>query len=144
MTDGWHFWSETIGAKINHINFEEVVFEDDLIDVLDEVVRALHSAKEALRDAASNRMNIPPRKLLKLQQRKSDLGRLHQALLQKRSEMSRKEKEQRIRRAEESERLRPFSKFFQEVVKREASPVDYHRWIAQAKQRQLGVMEGEQ
>ena len=136
MKEEWYFWSEVIGAKINDANLGAVVSEDDLNDVVDEVVRALHNAKGALRNAVKNRMNISPSKMLKIQQRRADLGRLHQALLQRTSEMSRKEKEERIRQADERERLRPFSKFFQEVVRHEASPVDYHRWIAQAKQRQ--------
>lgn len=137
MAEDWYFWSEVVGAKINDTNIDKVVPEDDLLEVSGEVVRALHRAKAALRDAAKNRMNIAPNKMLKIQQRKANLGCLHQALIQKVSEVSRKEKEERIRQADEREKLRPFSKFFQEVVRHEASPADYHRWVAQAKQRQM-------
>lgn len=138
MNKNWYFWSEVIGAKVNDENCTQVVGQDDLLDVSNEVLRALQNTKHKLSYAKRNRLNVAPRKILEIEQSRKGLALLHQALLRQISIKSRSEKQERIRQHEELERMRPFEKYFQIVVKHEASPADYHRWIAQAKQLQLG------
>jgi hypothetical protein len=137
MKGNWYFWSDVIGAKINDENCGQVISQDDLLDVSSEVLRALQNTKQKLTHAIRNRMDVAPRKIAEIEQSRKGLALLHQALLRQISIKSRSEKQERIRQNEELERMRPFEKYFQIVVKHEASPADYHRWIAQAKQMQL-------
>jgi hypothetical protein len=62
---------------------------------------------------------------------RADLAALHQALLRRISAANRAEKNARITQEEKQ----TFADHFKQVVRNEANPVDYQRWVAQAKIR---------
>ena len=62
---------------------------------------------------------------------RADLAALHQTLLKRISSAKKTEKETRAKQGE----TQTFADHFKQVVRNEANPVDYQRWINQAKLR---------
>ena len=137
----WSFWSESLQAKLNLANCHDLLNADNVEEVAEEVRRLLFNAKRGLDKATANRFHIAPAKLLAIKLRKKNLADLHQAILVEKGRFSQEAKAERIRRNEERESEFPFCKFFQNVVRQNASPVDYQRWIVQAKEQQKLAVE---
>lgn len=137
MTGLWHFRSQSTGLKINSFNCADLVSRSDLVDVIQEVTDHVQTTKAQLRRAKENPGEVPPERVLHLKRRKRWVGELHQRLLQLQAEARSQERAERFRQNQELESRYPFSRYFQRVVRHEASPEQYQRWINQAKVMQL-------
>ena len=134
------FHSRILGRSITTDTAHQVVDVDDLEDVTNEVGAALMEINARIRsaggEARSTGRHLPPSQWAELQSRRSAIAALHQQLLSMRSR-ARHEREQisATLKEEQAKRLPDLSHFFQQVVRNEASPVDYQRWALQAEMR---------
>lgn len=114
---------------------------DDLDDVSAEVGTALCAINARIKTACgvarSTGRHMPAAKWADMQAHRSFLAALHQQLLTMRGRRTRQERDERIATQEQdnSKRLPDLTHYFQQVVRNEARPVDYQRWVLQAEMR---------
>jgi hypothetical protein len=128
-----------LGYNISVDSVDQVP-DDDLSDVCDEVAAALRDANRNIATASSLARDhgrpVPAGRWVELKGRRLDLAGLHQLLLARRGRY-REEQKRRNQQARQAEQtwLPELPVFFQQVVRNEARPVDYQRWILQAEMR---------
>ena len=146
------FVSKTLGHEVTLKSVADL-HPDDLRDVAAEIGAAISEVNASIRIASSeaHRTGIHLCRIqwAELQASRGALGALHQKVLARVAQQNRQEKQRRHEaqlQAQES-----LAQYFQQVVRNEANPVDYQRWVLQAetrraadlaRARQTGVSHG--
>ena len=130
------FRSAALGLDITLESIADV-YPDDLEDLAAEIGAALSEVNASIRVASSEArttgIHLPRQQWADLQARRGALAALHQKALVRVNQQKKVQKQQR-----HEEHLRGHSSFdhhFRQVVRNEANPVDYQRWVLQAEAR---------
>lgn len=143
------FSSATLGTDVNLVSAAKV-HSDDLEDLWLEVGAAVSDVNTRIRTSSSEARatgrHLPPHEWAELQTRRSFLAALHQQLQVRIGRQKRLERQERGEAwlRERAEVAHSLEFHFQQVVRQEASPVDYQRWVLQAEVRRAAAVRHEQ
>jgi hypothetical protein len=140
------FASEVLGRTVTLLSASKLSPED-LEDLLPEVGGELASTNAAISAFGSRARatgeHLHPRQWSDLQTRRGFLVALHQQLQTDLGKLRRQDKAERNARQEAAGGL-PVEHHFLQVVKNEASRVDYQRWLSQAEARHRDALTRQQ
>jgi hypothetical protein len=132
------FCSRVLGFDLTTTNLDDVS-SDDLDEVTAEVGVALTAVNARIKAAGGTARatghHLVSTEWSALQIRRGFLAALHQPLLAKRGQRRRDEQLASQQEQAKTQRLPDLSHYFQQVVRNEAQPVDYQRWVLQAEMR---------
>lgn len=130
-------YSKALGRSIDLSDVPQI--EPDEVEIVcDEAAHSLTKLNAKIKSyggrARATGQYLSPQDWQKLNHDRADAAALHQALLSRRRKIRLAEEEERKQRNEASI-LPTLSDHFMQVVRNEASPSDYQRWILQAELR---------
>ena len=133
-------FSKLLGRHITQPDELHEVADEDIEELSAEIGACLvginTKLKHVRRNAFTHNNFIPAAEMQQLEDDRAQLAILHQATLRIKAALRKQEEAEKQEAHDRREAsVKPFSYYFQQVVRNEADKTDYQRWVLQAEMR---------